>query len=177
MIGTIHALAGWQLGKGRSSLMAAFLIGIFSHAALDLIPHVDPVNFTDQKGLDWYVFLFADALLPWMLIWVFTARPPWRERIYFACALGAYLPDVLLIVSDHPETWGFEFITRTRPIELVNAWHHATHFWRDYFPMPKYWRLGLATQLGVLAVLALVQAARVYRSWNPLPAPNPPIAT
>lgn len=81
-----HAMTGGALGlKLTNSPFEAFLIGLASHALLDVIPHTNP----PLKSPGTQAYLAADGLL----LYDAWRRNDYDDRIFWG-ALGGVLPDL-----------------------------------------------------------------------------------
>ena len=111
MIITNHVLTGALVGHVAPGPASAFVAGVVSHVALDVVPHWgDEATFLRVAVVDGLVGLTTMAVI--------AARTP-RERRRRAVAgmLGACAPD-----ADKPSTL---FFGRSPYPAVVDGWHRA----------------------------------------------------
>lgn len=151
---TVHATAGAAVGALAGNPTAGFLLGILSHAVLDIIPHGDEalgpqcaghscthgdeMRFIARLGIiDGVVMLAVLTLLlqPW------TVLPSWSVLAGIA---GAILPDVL-------QGLGY-FQLRTKVFARFKEWHDVVHVKIIPFETPV--AVGMLTQLAALTFVA-----------------------
>ncbi len=96
----VHASVGALVGEQIDSPLLAFVLGIFSHFIIDIIPHGDEGvgrTFVDGKQHSWLAALAfldaATALCLVSLMWLHGLLPNYLSA--FAGAVGAMVPDIL----------------------------------------------------------------------------------
>jgi len=160
MIATSHVIIGGAAGLAVGTLTknpaAALAVGIVSHLICDTIPHLDgpikPVNQINDHitwTRDMYIFAVADSLVAMLLtlfIWIkffdfsFSSNYAWG-------AFGGYLPDLV----DNFPLWSKQ-VQQLPGFKQFHRFHTAIHdSWQFRFPMIRYWPLGIATQIIVVA--------------------------
>lgn len=155
MIATSHVIigsaAGVAVGTITKNPAAGLAAGIISHFLCDSLPHLDfPPSSKFVKGeIVWdrslYTFAIIDSLIAMafaLTAWItkdslsFTSMLAWG-------AFGGYLPD---LVDNFPAWRGW--MHKTSGFKQFHAFHHWIHNnWREHFPMPEFWKLGIATQI------------------------------
>lgn len=161
MISVSHMTIGGALGVAAAAIIgpgahpatlaaSALAVGIVSHFVCDSIPHWDhPVAPIVDGELVWtkqvYIFAYADSIIAGLLtlsLWGFIFHfNPLSPFIWGAA--GGYLPDFL----DNVPYWK-KYVRKLKFFTKFHQFHEWVHSnWEKYYPMPKYWKLGLATQL------------------------------
>lgn len=156
MIATSHVIIGGAVGVAVGTVthnpLAALSAGFISHLICDAIPHFDHPDAPRVNGeLVWtkavWLFAFADSLLAFFLtlfIWIYLYNFP-QLSPYAWGAFGGYLPDLI----DNVPFW--KHYLRPLPVFRQFHWFHdSIHKWENFLPMPRFWLLGIVTQLALL---------------------------
>lgn len=152
--GTVGTIAGF-ITKNPAVALAA---GIASHLICDSIPHLDypPSAKFIGKDIVWdknvFIFAFIDSFAAFFITLAYWGSiDNFNFSSMFAWgAFGAYLPDLL----DNVPWWRFKM--RTLPFfKQFHKLHEAVHDnWTAHFPLPKHWKLGIATQVVAVSLCA-----------------------
>lgn len=156
---TVHAPVGALVGALAPDPVSGFLLGVLSHAVLDVIPHGDEAlgpqcagpTCTHREEVRFMLRLaIIDAIvMASVLAAMFT---PWRTMPSLAVVAGvagAVIPDIL-------QGLGFAF-SRIRPLAWCKRVHDFIHLRLILYDPP--FRYGVLVQLAVLvATIALSRA-------------------
>jgi hypothetical protein len=159
MIATSHVIIGGAAALATSVITknpaAALAVGVAAHLICDCLPHLDTppnVKFRDDGEVIWdkslYIFAIIDSLVGFfavLSIWWF--RDHWSIFSVFAWgAFGGYLPDFL----DNFPFWRDQI--HSLPLfKQFHQFHKIIHNnWLKFYPMPRYWMLGILTQIIVI---------------------------
>lgn len=109
MVATIHLLAGALIGVLVPDESVAIALSFFSHYVLDLLPHIDPLTFTDHRlphTTKQIIAVTTDTLAVIMLgaLLYFTHQ---RWQPILLCGLAAQLPDFLIPLEKY--NWFYPF--------------------------------------------------------------------
>jgi len=126
---SIHVTTGVMIGQAIANPIIAFVVGLFSHFALDLIPHRDgdiPTNghsITDlrQQHLKKMLqMLLIDATVLTGLVVVLIVTKTAFSPIMLWAVVGAVLPDLLQLA--------LLFKPTNQPLQKFNRLHNALHY-------------------------------------------------
>jgi len=155
MIATSHviigAAAGVAVGAVTQNPSLGLATGIVSHFVCDSLPHLDfppSAKFINDE-IVWdrkmYAFAITDSLIAFVFAltaWIIKDSLSFTSMLAWG-AFGGYLPDLL----DNFPLWR-DAIHKIPGFKQFHVFHHWIHDnWRKYYPMPQYWKLGIATQL------------------------------
>ena len=150
---TVHAPAGALVGAFAPDPVSAFVLGVLSHAVLDIIPHGDEAigppcagqTCTHREEVRLMLRLaIADAAL--MGIVLATILTPWRALPSFsvlAGIAGGVLPAIL-------QGLGMAF-PRIRPLARFKELHDVVHC--RIIPYDPPFRCGIIVQVAALALI------------------------
>ncbi len=148
IIGAAAAVAVGTITHNPATGLAA---GIVSHFICDSLPHLDfpPNSKFIGDDIVWdkslYIFAISDSLIAFastLSVWIIKDNFSFTSMLAWG-AFGAYLPDLL----DNFPLWK-DRVHLLPGFKQFHAFHHWIHNnWRPTFPMPKHWKLGIATQI------------------------------
>lgn len=147
---TVHGAAALALARLSPNPAVGFLLGLLSHAVLDVIPHGDelPHWFAGSKRVQRLMgagILDGIILSLFLLIYLWTT-PGQNLPIVFATVIGAVLPDALqglYFLLSKPPRW-LEWLQHHHIENIHNPFHHHIG-----------WKQGMMVQGLVLAGLWL----------------------
>ena len=146
MISTSHLLIGAATGAATGNPAGAFFVGVASHFAMDMVPHVDIGTFISpqrKNNLNFnkseYVEAFADIIIGGAVVLLLIFKSSHFNAVnMFWGAAGGISVDVI----DNVPFWSN--YTRELPIfKSMHNLHSKLHFNID----SKYWYLGTLTQV------------------------------
>jgi hypothetical protein len=155
MIATSHVIIGGAtavtIGTISQNPALGLAAGIASHLICDSLPHLDTPPNAKFIGRDivWdknlYVFAIIDSLIAFLAtltIWYIKYHLDFAS-VFAWGALGGYLPDL----ADNFPLWNkqIRILPFFRQFHEFHMWIHDN--WKERFPMPAYWPLGVLTQL------------------------------
>lgn len=148
---SVHGVTGLVIGRLIPNPLVAFLAGLISHFALDLIPHgdehlVDEKRFTRPRILRRILGAsLLDGIVLLVLTVVYFATTPFAPvTATMAAIAGALLPDVL---------HGIHLLTHTKSLDWFVKFHSRLH----NLPGQKFrWQVGILIQVLVLTAMWLL---------------------
>jgi len=148
MLLTPHILVGAAIGTVFSSWPPVVVCAFLSHFLLDAIPHTEGCTFTSEKDdsptkTDWIVagidITFVIVILSYLL---------WNRTDYFLPIVGGIFASITDFIDNVP-LWNI--YTRKLP---VFRQIHQIHQYVHYELSPKYWPIGVLTQL-IITILMI----------------------
>jgi hypothetical protein len=144
---SVHAPAGVLLAQSTESAPLAFLMGIFSHFLLDIVPHGDThIDEWANKKYPQRLLMVAAMDFVFMLIVLYfmLGNINFNPSVTAAGILGATLPDFI---------WGLKiFIKKNR---LLQAYIRSHKNWHTILPDIISFKQGLLFQALTLAGILL----------------------
>lgn len=168
---TTHAVASVIIADYIPWPFLAFLVSLFFHYVLDIIPHGDEFlywryvkNKRDKLPL---IVATVDILLMLFLVWIFWLADqtlPWY--LVIAAAFGGILPDLLINLHTQARSrFGKEKTTRLGELEKIYHQflqvHYKWHMWWHFLTKKTTrFRYGIAMQVVFLILLYWFQTTR-----------------
>ena len=139
-----HMVTGAAIGSMSRRLWLILPIAFVSHFALDFIPHVEASVFFAGRPY-WVMALVAvlsASLGIGLVIWACYRKPKWKTMC--AGALIGISPDLV------DRAFGFDRVSQWPATAWLFHFHHSSMF---HHSLPdSEWRIGLPTQIAVLAI-------------------------
>lgn len=151
---TVHGVAGLAIARLTPNPIVAFIAGVLSHLALDLIPHgdehlVDSTRFTRRRILKRIIGAgLVDSVVLAIMIMLYVATTPWvNAGTTIAALAGALLPDIL---------HGVHMVTGSKYLDWFTKFHLRLH---NLSGQKFRWQVGMLIQVLIFTALWLVVVA------------------
>ena len=143
MVITPHALVGASLATTTDNYYVAFLLGFLSHFLVDMIPHLDPGTFFEDRNQKWpvwvYIYVFSEIII-FPIVFYFLFRHRSDFAIIVVGAVGGITVDIF---DGNPIS---AFLKNWPVFKQLHWLHERLHFYIN----KRYWYWGLLTELVII---------------------------